>query len=59
MVRIPVDMPKKCAECPCYDDTMYGKCRVKEIWFGAEDGAWFDDRRPSWCPLEEAGGGGE
>lgn len=53
MILIDGPMPKRCAECPCFDDTMYGRCRVKDIWLGAEDGAWFSEQRPSWCPLKE------
>ena len=57
MIQIDIPMPKRCAECPCFDDTVYGKCNVKDIWLGAEDGAWFSERRPSWCPLIENDGG--
>lgn len=53
MILIDGPMPKRCAECPCFDDTMYGRCRVKDVWLGAEDGAWFTEQRPSWCPLKE------
>ena len=53
MILIDGPMPKRCAECPCFDDTMYGKCRVKDVWLGAKDGAWFTEQRPSWCPLIE------
>ena len=53
MIVIDIPMPKKCAECPCFDDAIYGKCQVKDTWLGAEDGAWFSDTRPNWCPLKE------
>lgn len=53
MIVIDIPMPKRCAECPCFDDAIYGKCQVKDTWLGAEDGAWFSNQRPNWCPLQE------
>ena len=53
MIVIDIPMPKRCADCPCFDDAIYGKCQVKDTWLGAEDSAWFSDTRPNWCPLKE------
>lgn len=53
MIQINIDMPAACKNCPCFNDVMYGRCAVKDVWLGIEDGAWFTDRRPSWCPLIE------
>lgn len=53
MIIIDMKMPKRCAECPCFSDSIYGHCNVKDIWLGADDGAWFNDHRPNWCPLQE------
>ena len=53
MIQIDIPMPERCTKCPCYDDALYGKCNVKDIWLGAEDGAWFNETRPNWCPLKE------
>ena len=54
MIVIDKPMPKRCAECPCFDDSVYGKCNVNERWLDAEDGAWFSYKRPDWCPLKES-----
>lgn len=53
MIIIDMKMPQRCAECPCFSDSIYGHCNVKDIWLGADDGAWFSDHRPNWCPLQE------
>lgn len=52
MIQIDIPMPEKCADCPCYNNAVYGQCKVTDRWFGAADGAWFD-ARPNWCPLRE------
>lgn len=52
MIRIDVKMPVRCAECPCFDDNVYGHCRVLDRWLDARDGAWFAESRPEWCPLK-------
>ena len=41
MIQIDIEMPKRCADCPCFNDSLYGKCQVKDVWLGAEDGAGF------------------
>lgn len=53
MIKIDVPMPSRCANCPCFDDTMYGKCNVTGKWLDAKDGAWFNNKRADWCPLQE------
>lgn len=53
MIQIDIPMPERCSECPCFDDTVYGKCNVLDRWLSASDGAWFSDTRPEWCPLKE------
>lgn len=48
-----IQIPNNCAECPCFINTMYGKCDVNGHWFSAEDGAWFSEQRPDSCPLKD------
>lgn len=53
MIVIDREMPNRCADCPCFDDNVYGHCRVLDRWLDARDGAWFAESRPEWCPLKE------
>ena len=53
MIQIDIDMPKRCAECPCYGDRLYGKCQVTGEWLEDNEGSWFANERPKWCPLKE------
>jgi len=48
-------LPSCCSDCRFFNSSIYGRCEIKGIWFGAEDGAWFSDQRPNWCPLDEKG----
>jgi hypothetical protein len=52
---VKTSTPKRCAECRGFNSAIYGRCEVKGVWFGAEDGAWIHDKRPNWCPIEEKG----
>ena len=49
MIRIDVQMPEGCKECPCYEKSLYGKCNLKKEWLSIED----NEKRPGWCPLKE------
>ena len=53
MIQIGIPMPKRCADCPCYDHTMYGRCKAKDVWFDMNDRVWHWDERPKWCPIME------
>lgn len=53
MIQIDIPMPDRCANCPFYSSSVYGRCNVKGIWLGVEDGAWIRETRPDWCPLKE------
>lgn len=53
MIQINIPMPESCIKCPCYDHTMYGRCKAKDIWFGVEDESWNSNERPNWCPFRE------
>ena len=53
MIRIDIPMPKKCTECPCFDNVMYGKCNVTQKWFDGADTAWTAEKRPDDCPLKD------
>lgn len=55
MIQIDIPMPKRCAECPYFNDAIYGKCQVKDTWFGAEDSEWVHKERPNWCPMNNEG----
>ena len=53
MVKIDIDMPETCAECPCLrHDSIDGinayQCNVT---LGIRKNI---DRKPKWCPLKEA-----
>ena len=49
MIQIDIQMPTGCAECPCYEKSLYGKCNLKKEWLSVQDNA----KRPEWCPLKE------
>ena len=53
MIVIDIPMPKKCAECPCNGNRLYGNCQVKGRWLGGEEGSPMAEKRPEWCPLKE------
>ena len=53
MIVIDIPMPKKCAECPCNGNRLYGNCQVKGRWLGGEEGSSMAENRPEWCPLKE------
>ena len=45
-------IPENCFECSYFKNAVYGKCEIKEIWYGIEDWALVRKQRPTWCPLE-------
>lgn len=45
-------MPERCFDCPYFKYAVYGKCELKEIWYGIEDRQLVMEQRPNWCPLE-------
>lgn len=53
MLKLNIPIPERCSQCPCFSDTVYGKCQVNDHWLDASDGAWFSDHRPLWCPILE------
>ena len=53
MIQIDIQMPKRCAECPCNGSRLYGNCQVKGRWLGGEEGSPIAEKRPDWCPLKE------
>lgn len=53
MIQVDLPMPEHCIECPMYEDSVFGKCNAKGIWFGEEEDIYFRQNRPVWCPLEE------
>ena len=53
MIVIDIPMPKKCAECPCNGNRLYGNCQVKGRWLGGKEGSPMAEKRPDWCPLKE------
>ena len=49
MIKINIDMPKSCWECP-FNSSMFGFdwCCIKIEYSWTETG-----KKPEWCPLEE------
>ena len=51
-MRIDIQAPKKCVECPMFNDKFYGQCKLDGRWFGKED-SFVAETRPNWCPIKE------
>ena len=53
MIQIDIEMPKRCAECPCNGNRLYGNCQAKGRWLDDMEGSMLAEKRPEWCPLME------
>ena len=49
MIKIDIEMPVSCIDCPCYNDD-YEACKVKRRKL-----SWIEylNDKPDWCPLIE------
>lgn len=45
-----IDMPKNCAECPCYNETDFYHCNLNDKYIAFDQSL---TERPNWCPLKE------
>ena len=53
MIKIDMDMPVSCDECPCADKA-WRLCKAKKKGKATITNKNFDDiKRPDWCPLIE------
>jgi hypothetical protein len=49
MIKINIDMPDICCDCPCYCEN-YNRCEIKQEVVSFEE---LYENKPEWCPLIE------
>lgn len=50
MIKIDMEMPRTCAECPFFSGYHYGTCLASDLYYGSEHPEF--DRHID-CPLQE------